>query len=288
MNLVHAAAVDDVLARDDGALHLADDGAELLERAVVLRAAKEAHLAVWNVEVGELDGPAILADKGAAADVLVREGLAEDPRGRGHGTAEELGDLLEEVLVERASLFLELVGVKVLELDIRLAELDAGGSVLALQDRHDRGNVLEVPLLEEALEEYTEAESAARPLPPSDNAFRVGDVVSMSRFDDESDDTYDSLGRVEAVRLIRITPYHEYDVRFEDGSMETTFSEDDIKRPDAAIVVDDSDDSGGDNPTESPPAVEDGANDEAEHKDDEENLAMGLALSLSLAPASSE
>ena len=108
------------------------------------------------------------------------------------------------------------------------------------------------------------------------------------RFDDESDDTYDSLGRVEAVRLIRITPYHEYDVRFEDGSMETTFSEDDIKRPDAAIVVDDSDDSGGDNPTESPPAVEDGANDEAEHKDDEENLAMGLALSLSLAPASSE
>ena len=133
-----------------------------------------------------------------------------------------------------------------------------------------------------------EAESAARPLPPSDNAFRVGDVVSMSRFDDESDDTYDSLGRVEAVRLIRITPYHEYDVRFEDGSMETTFSEDDIKRPDAAIVVDDSDDSGGDNPTESPPAVEDGANDEAEHKDDEENLAMGLALSLSLAPASSE
>ena len=156
VNLVHAAAVDDVLARDDGALHLADDGAELLERAVVLRAAKEAHLAVGNVEVGELDGPAILADKGAAADVLVREGLAEDPRGRGHGTAEELGDLLEEVLVERASLFLELVGVKVLELDIRLAELDAGGSVLALQDRHDRGNVLEVPLLEEALEEVPE------------------------------------------------------------------------------------------------------------------------------------
>ena len=126
-----------------------------------------------------------------------------------------------------------------------------------------------------------EAESAARPLVPSDS-FRVGDVVAMSRYDDESDESYQSLGRVEAVRLIKIAPYHEYDVRFEDGSMETTFSEDDVKRPDEATVADD-DDINDDNPSEARPTVEDEENDATEHKADEENLAMGLALSLSMA-----
>ena len=164
VHFIDAARVDDVLAGHDGALHRADDGAELLERAVVLRATEQAHLPVGDFEVGNLDGAAVLPDECAAADVLVREGLAKDPRGRRHGTAKELGDLLEEVLVERPALLLELVGVEVLELEVGFAELDASRPVLAFEHRDDRRDVLEVPLLEEALEEVPElgdADSAA-------------------------------------------------------------------------------------------------------------------------------
>ena len=75
--------------------------------------------------------------------------------GRRHRTPKKLGNLLQEVLVKRAAFLLEFIRVEVLELDVRLAELDRGGAVFSLEDGHDGGDVLEVALLEQTLEEVS-------------------------------------------------------------------------------------------------------------------------------------
>jgi len=66
-----------------------------------------------NLGGGGVVGPAVGADKGAAAYVFVRQRLAKDSRGRRHGAAQKLGDLLKEVLVEGPALLLQLVGIQV-------------------------------------------------------------------------------------------------------------------------------------------------------------------------------
>ena len=162
VHFVHAAAVDDVLSGDGGAPHRGDHRPELFQGAVILRAAEEAHLAVGHVVRRQRRRRfrAVGVDESAAADVLVRERLAENPGGGGHRASQQLGDLLQEVLVKRAPLLLELVRVQVAELGVRLPELHGGGAVLALERRDDGGHVLQVPLLQEALQEVAQLRDA--------------------------------------------------------------------------------------------------------------------------------
>ena len=140
------------------AIHRADDGAKLFERAVILRPAKEPHVAVRDLDAGphRVHGAAVRADERAAADVLVRERLAEHARRRRHRTSEQLWNLLEKVLIKRAPLLLQLVRVQVIELRAGVAELERRRAVLALEYRDDRRDVLEVSLLQQTLEEVTQ------------------------------------------------------------------------------------------------------------------------------------
>ena len=155
VELVDAARVDDLLARDVRAWERADSRAELGHRAVVLRAAVEPHVRVGEV-AGGAQGFAAGEHERAAADVLVGERLAEAVRRGSHGAAQQQAQLGQERLAERAALVLELVRVQVVELLLRGLEPARGAAVLALEQGDDGRDVLEVATLEQLLEEAAE------------------------------------------------------------------------------------------------------------------------------------
>ena len=78
----------------------------------------------------------------------MRQGLTEHSWRRSHGTAQQLWNLLQEVLVKSSSFFLEFVRIEVLELQIRFPEFQRSGPVFPLQSRDNGGDVLQVPLLQ--------------------------------------------------------------------------------------------------------------------------------------------
>mmetsp|Transcript_10581 Transcript_10581/g.29129 ORF Transcript_10581/g.29129 Transcript_10581/m.29129 type:complete len:579 (+) Transcript_10581:741-2477(+) len=185
VEVINAARVDNLFARNVRAGHAADAGVEFGHGPVVLGPAKEPHVRVRELGVVDADRAPVRPDEGAAANVLVGERLAKPVRGRRDGPPEQQPQLRDERLPKDPALLLELFRLKVIQLPLRLLELLAGAPELALEHRDNRRDVLQVPALEEVLEESPElADADAGALgalkPPAEAGLELSDVEGLA------------------------------------------------------------------------------------------------------------